>query len=55
METLIEQDQFVAVFDFALGEVTNHLNGSVVSAGPSRLEGLVGAACRNWWHRAQAT
>ena len=39
METLIEQDQFVAVFDFALGEVTNHLNGSVVSAGPSRLEG----------------
>lgn len=38
METLIEQGEFVAVFDFALAEVANHLHGSVVSAGASRLE-----------------
>lgn len=38
MEALIEQGEFVAVFDFALDEVGNHLHGSVVSAGASRLE-----------------
>ena len=38
MEALIEQDAFVAVFDFALAEVANHLHGSVVSAGASRLQ-----------------
>jgi uncharacterized protein (UPF0261 family) len=38
MEALIDQQQFVAVFDFALDEVGNELHGSVVSAGPHRLE-----------------
>ena len=38
MEALIEQGAFVAVFDFALAEVANHLHGSVVSAGASRLQ-----------------
>jgi len=38
MEALIEQREFVAVFDLALPEVGNHLNGSVVTAGASRLE-----------------
>ena len=37
MEALIEQDAFVAVFDFALCELSNLLRGSVVNAGPSRL------------------
>jgi uncharacterized protein (UPF0261 family) len=38
MEWLIEQRAFVAVFDFALCELGNQLRGSVVNAGPSRLE-----------------
>lgn len=38
MERLIGQGVFAAVFDFALGEVANQLNGSVVTAGPRRLE-----------------
>jgi uncharacterized protein (UPF0261 family) len=38
MESLIEQGTFVAVFDFALAEVANQLQGSVVNAGPARLE-----------------
>jgi uncharacterized protein (UPF0261 family) len=38
MEWLIEQRTFVAVFDFALCELANQLRGSVVNAGPSRLE-----------------
>ena len=38
MEALIERGEFVAVFDFALAEVANHLHGSVVSAGGSRLQ-----------------
>jgi uncharacterized protein (UPF0261 family) len=38
MEALIEQGAFVAVFDFALCELSNLLRGSVVSAGPARLE-----------------
>jgi uncharacterized protein (UPF0261 family) len=38
METLIEQGEFVAVFDFCLAEVANQLHGSVVTAGVSRLE-----------------
>lgn len=38
MERLIEQGMFAAVFDFALSEVANQLRGSVVSAGPGRLE-----------------
>lgn len=38
MEALIEQGEFVAVFDFALDEIGNHLHGSVVTAGASRLE-----------------
>lgn len=38
MEALIEQGEFVAVFDFALDEIGNELHGSVVTAGASRLE-----------------
>ena len=38
MERLIGQGAFAAVFDFALGEVANQLHGSVVTAGPRRLE-----------------
>lgn len=38
MERLIEQGVFAAVFDFTLQEVANHRGGSVVTAGPSRLE-----------------
>jgi uncharacterized protein (UPF0261 family) len=38
MESLIEQGEFAAVFDFALQEVANHARGSVVSAGDQRLE-----------------
>ena len=38
MESLIEQGRFVAVFDLALQEVANQVCGSVVNAGPSRLE-----------------
>ncbi|MFO1399733.1 MAG: Tm-1-like ATP-binding domain-containing protein [Steroidobacteraceae bacterium] len=37
MEALIEQGAFVAVFDFALCELSNLLQGSVVNAGPTRL------------------
>jgi len=37
MEALIEQDRFVAVFDFAMQEVANQVSGSVVNAGNSRL------------------
>ena len=37
MEALIEQGRFVAVFDFALQEVSNQVAGSVVNAGASRL------------------
>jgi uncharacterized protein (UPF0261 family) len=38
MESLIAQGRFVAVFDLALQEVANQVCGSVVNAGPSRLE-----------------
>lgn len=38
MESLIEQGAFVAVFDFALNELGALKHGSVVHAGPSRLE-----------------
>lgn len=38
METLVDQGEFVAVFDFSLAEVSNYLRGSVVHAGPTRLE-----------------
>ncbi len=38
-ETLAAQGRFVAVMDFSLQELANQLNGSVVSAGPDRLEG----------------
>ena len=38
MEAMIEQGLFCAVFDFALDEVGNELYGSVVTAGPTRLE-----------------
>jgi len=38
MEALIAQHEFVAVFDFALCELSNEVHGSVVTAGPSRLE-----------------
>lgn len=38
MESLIEQGEFVAIFDFALQEVANHVQGSVVTAGEHRLE-----------------
>jgi uncharacterized protein (UPF0261 family) len=38
MESLIDQGVFVAVFDFALQELANLFAGSVVNAGPHRLE-----------------
>jgi uncharacterized protein (UPF0261 family) len=38
METLIGQGEFVAVFDFALNELGALMYGSVVHAGPTRLE-----------------
>ena len=38
MESLIDQGMFVAVFDFALQELANLRAGSVVNAGPHRLE-----------------
>jgi uncharacterized protein (UPF0261 family) len=38
MEALIRQDTFVAVFDLAVNEVAGWLHGSVVNAGPDRLE-----------------
>lgn len=38
MEALIAQGEFVAVFDFALNEVGATMFGSVVHAGPTRLE-----------------
>ncbi|WP_158940825.1 Tm-1-like ATP-binding domain-containing protein [Burkholderia sp. S171] len=38
MESLIAQNEFVAVFDFALCELGNEVHGSVVTAGRSRLE-----------------
>jgi len=38
MEALIEQGAFVAVFDLALCELGNFVHGSVVNAGPTRLE-----------------
>jgi len=38
MESLIRQREFVAVFDLAQCELSNLLNGSVVNAGPTRLE-----------------
>jgi uncharacterized protein (UPF0261 family) len=38
MEALIEQGVFAAVFDFALCELGNFRHGSVVNAGPTRLE-----------------
>ncbi len=39
MESLARQKKLVAVMDFSLIEVSNHNNGSVVSAGSDRLEG----------------
>ncbi len=43
-ERLAQQGQFVAVFDFSLQELANHLGGSCVTAGASRLRaaGLAG-------------
>ena len=38
MESLAQQKELVAVLDFSLIEVSNHNNGSVVSAGAERLE-----------------
>ena len=38
-EQLAEQGRFVAVFDFSLQELANHLGGSCVTAGASRLTG----------------
>lgn len=43
MEGLARQGRFACMFDFSLQEISNHLNGSMVSAGESRLEGA-GAA-----------
>jgi uncharacterized protein (UPF0261 family) len=39
MEALATAGQFAAVMDFSLVEVSNHDNGSVISAGADRLEG----------------
>ena len=38
-EALAAQRQFVAVMDFSLQELANHLGGSCVSSGPNRLRG----------------
>ncbi len=38
-EALAAEGRFVAVMDFSLQELANHLGGSVVSAGPDRIEG----------------
>jgi uncharacterized protein (UPF0261 family) len=38
-ESLASQGRFAAVFDFSLQEISNHLGGSCVSAGPDRLMG----------------
>lgn len=38
-EELARQGRFVAVMDFSLQELVNHLGGSCVSAGPDRLRG----------------
>jgi uncharacterized protein (UPF0261 family) len=38
MEALLERGEFVAVFDFLVQEISNHQHGSVVTAGPSRME-----------------
>ena len=38
-EDLAEQGRFAAVFDFSLQELANHLGGSCVTAGASRLTG----------------
>jgi uncharacterized protein (UPF0261 family) len=38
-EELARQRRFVAVMDFSLQELVNHLGGSCVSAGPDRLRG----------------
>ena len=38
-ELLAEQGRFAAVFDFSLQELANHLGGSCVTAGASRLQG----------------
>lgn len=38
LESLAADNRFVAVMDFSLQEVANHLNGSVVSSGVDRLE-----------------
>jgi len=38
-ESLAEQGRFAAVFDFSLQELANHLGGSCVTAGASRLTG----------------
>jgi len=38
-ESLAAQGLFAAVFDFSLQEISNHLGGSCVTAGPDRLTG----------------
>lgn len=38
-ESLAAQGLFAAVFDFSLQEISNHLGGSCVTAGPDRLRG----------------
>lgn len=38
LESLVEQGRLAAVLDLTLAEVSNHVLGSVVSAGPNRLE-----------------
>jgi uncharacterized protein (UPF0261 family) len=38
MESLAKKGELAAVMDFSLIEVSNHIQGSVVSAGPDRLE-----------------
>lgn len=38
-ESLAAQGVFAAVFDFSLQEISNHLGGSCVTAGPDRLTG----------------
>jgi uncharacterized protein (UPF0261 family) len=57
-ETLIRQGLFSAVLDLCTGEVLEELNGGILRAGPTRLEGagdmgipqIVAPGCMEYWH-----
>ncbi len=49
MERLINEGQIDAVIDLTTTEVCDHLSGSVLSAGPTRLVKLVRKTVFQWW------